>query len=141
MSFYEACEYCPLLEGQQRIKTVPFGNREGEIVVVVPHFARLTDDQKSILMLTCPEAYFIGFPACANVEDVEAAELVCGVLLRNESRRFRKFLIYDSETLRGLFHIVGDSLQRDDGVKFSTYKGRIGEDGFKEEYQRLNNNE
>lgn len=139
--FYKACEYCPILEGQERNKTVPFGNREGEIVVVVPHFARLTVAQKDALIAECPEAYFIGFLACANVEDVDNAELVCGVLLRNESRQFRKFLIYDSESLRSLFHIVGLSLQRDDGVKFSTYKGRVGEKEYFEEYNRLKNDD
>lgn len=139
--FYEACEYCPILEGQERLKTLPFGNKEGSIVVVVPHFARLNGAQKDALIAECPDAYFLGFPACSNIEDVDNAELVCGVLLRNESRQFRKFLLYQSEALKSLFRIVGDTLQRDDGVKFSTYVGRIGDKEFFEEYNRLKNNE
>jgi len=137
--FYEACEYCPIF-GEARLKTLPFGNKDGTIVVVVPNFARLTDEQRRDLEIQCPEAYFLAFAACSNVVDIDDAERACGILLRNESRTYRKLLLYDSETLRRLFHIVGES-KKEGGVAFSTYKGSIGDKNFYEEYKRINNDE
>lgn len=136
--FYGICEYCPI-SGTIRERGLPFGNSNGTIVVVVPNYVRLTEEEKSDLTLACPDAYFVYFVACANVEDVDKAEVVCGVLLRNESRKFRKLLVYDSQALKSLFHITSDSVERSDGVKFSTYKTRIGSREFLEEYKRLNN--
>lgn len=136
--FYKACEYCPI-SGSVREKGLPFGNSDGTIVVVVPNYVRLTEEEKTNLTLACPDAYFVFYVACANVEDIDKAEVVCGVLLRNESRKFRKLLVYESQAIKSLFHITGDSVMRNDGVKFSTYKGRIGDRDFHEEYKRLKN--
>lgn len=134
--FYEVCEYCPI-SGSVREKGLPFGDKDGKILVVVPNYVRLSDGEKLSLELACPEAYFVFYAACANVEDIDKAEVVCGVLLRNEARKFRKLLVYDSQAIKSLFHIASDSVERNDGVKFSTYKGRIGDNAFKEEYKRL----
>lgn len=137
--FYEACEYCPIV-GAKREKRLPFGNADGTIVVVVPGYVSLTEEQKNDLEIMCPEAYFVFFAACANVEDVDAAEVVCSVLLRNETRQYRKFLIYDSQTLRSLFNIKSEAAEREDGVKFVTYNG-IGSEDYKSQYKRLKNDE
>lgn len=137
--FYKACEYCPIV-GAVREKRLPFGNADGTIVVVVPGWVTLTEEQRNDLELLCPEAYFVFFAACANVEDIDAAEVVCSVLLRNETRHYRKLLLYSSQTLRGLFNIKSEIAEREDGVKFSTYMD-IGSADFKSQYKRLKNDE
>lgn len=138
MSFYEACEYCPIF-GEKRHKIIPFGNTEAEIGVVIPSFHRLSSEEAADLVVRFPDALFIGYVACMEVEDVEAAELACSILLRNEIRDFYKLLIWDSPQLKRQFGVVSETLQREDGVKISIYRDRVGSANFTEEYKRLKN--
>lgn len=135
---YAACEYCPV--NGDRIKTLPFGNKkEGSILVVVPHYDAFPQALQEELAARFPEAYFVSFVACRNVENVGEAEIYCGVLLRNEVRRFYKVLVHDNAFLKGLFHIEADTLHNDDGSLFATYHGQVGDEAFSKEYERLKN--
>lgn len=137
--FYKACEYCQIA-GAVREKRLPFGNPDGTIVAVVPSWASVSEEQRTDLELLYPEVYFIFYVACANVQDIDAAEIVCSVLLRNETRKFRKFLVYDSQALKSLFNIKTEAFEREDGVKFATYNG-LGSTDFVAQYKRLKNDE
>lgn len=134
---YAACEYCPVIGN--RIKTLPFGDKQGSILVVLPHYDSFPKDVREELAARFPDAYFVSFIACRNVESVEVSEIVCSVLLRNEARPFYKILVHDNKFLKGLFHIEGDTLHNDDGSLFATYRGQVGDEAFVKEYERLKN--
>ena len=134
---YAACEYCPV--AGDRIKTLPFGEREGSILVVLPHYDSFPAEVREELTARFPEAYFVSFVACRNVINVDEAEIVCSVLLRNEARRFYKLLLHDNEFMKRLFHIEADTLHNDDGSLFATYRGQVGDESFTKEYERLKN--
>jgi hypothetical protein len=134
---YEICEFCPLVEGASRKKTLPFGNKEASILVIIPHFVHLNNEEKEELTKKYADARFIGFPACHSVENLDAAELVCGVLLRNEARKFPFILMHESPYLRKAFNIPTGSDFNDGSLKVVIYSGRVGDSAFEKDYKRL----
>ena len=136
MNWYELCEFCPILD-QERKKTLPFGNPEGRVLFIIPGYLRIDTDTQKEYTDKYPDAFFVAFTACGNVEDLRHAELMCSVLLRNVSRRFYKILISDYEPLKQLFGLQGDSVTHEDGTQICVYRGLPLEKSAESEYKRI----
>lgn len=135
MNWFLACEFCDV-DGE-RGKTLPFGNPEGEILFVIPGYLRLSEEAQREYCEKFPDAFFVAFTACAGVEDVQKAEMLCSVLLRNVARPFYKILISDYEPLRKVFGVGSEGAVKEDGTQIAVYRGLPLEKSAKEEYKRL----
>ena len=92
---YDICTFCKVMEGGERRKLIPFGLPldEAQVLFVLPHFFDAREEEiRSLLTERYPEARFVGYIACQNVADFEAAKTLCAVLLRNESLKIKRFL-------------------------------------------------
>ena len=131
--WYEVCEYCPVLG--EREKSLPFGTGQ-KVLFVLANYIRPNEDE---LTKAYPDALFVRFTACANVEERESAEVSCSVLLRNVARPFYKIFLSDYDPLRKVFGVKGDSGTKEDGTQFVVYKGKPLDKETKEGYRRLLN--
>lgn len=137
MMWYKACEFCSV-STEERIKVLLFGNPEGKILVVFPVFQRPKDEwEQRQYVASYPDAFFVSFTACTNVENLRNAEIACSVLLRNEARRFHKILVSDYDFLRKFFGITAEGATKEDGTTILTYKGSLSD--IAPEYKRLLN--
>lgn len=139
MEIYSKCEYCPLIGEVERVKMIPFGNELGSILFVLPDFYRPDEDEKNMLMRYYPEAYFVGFVACYNVENKVNAELSCGILLRNTAKFWRKILAPDTPAIRHIFKIKDTHTLKDTGVAIVLFKDKPLMLSVQGEYERLKN--
>ena len=135
MMWYKACEFCKV-EGERR-KSLPFGNEDGSVLFVLPNYLALDLGAQKEYCNAYPQAFFVSFAACGNVEDRENAELMCSILLRNTARKFYRVLISDYAPLKKLFGVEGDSTTKEDGTQIAVYRGMPDGNSAKEEYKRI----
>jgi len=137
MNWYAACNFCAV--NGDRAKALPFGNLEGKVLFVIPGYLRLDEDAQKEYASRYPEALFVSFAACAGVEDVQQAERLCAVLLRNSARTFYKVMISDYDPLKKLFGVTSESTTKEDGTQIVVYRGQPLDKSAQEEYKRLLN--
>lgn len=102
---FDICEWCDVLGGGERVKALPFGNRDSKTLVVLEMGFQY--DQGD-LTSAYPDAYFVYRRACVNVNS-DDGNFGCGILIRNILRNYDNIVLPFRMT-KGLFGVEVESL-------------------------------
>lgn len=101
----EGCVFC---QGEHPLRhRLPFGNRNGRVLIVLPFDHKRTDENCEMLSEMYPNAMFMWRISCENPGNYTDAKLGCGIFVRWEVDNFDVVAV-PKEDVWALFGNVND---------------------------------
>ncbi len=99
---------CVFCQGEFPLRhRLPFGNRQGKVLIVLPFDHARTDEHCETLTEMFPSAFFMWRVSCENPGNYVDAKLGCGIFVRWEIDKF-DIVAIPKEDVYGFFGNVND---------------------------------